>query len=56
MAALFVAAQTAYAMWLNRLLYQRFFPFFDSRAYAMDYATILTVDRLVHVIEPGFAR
>ena len=32
---LFVAVQTAYAMWLNHLLYQRFSPFFDSMAYAM---------------------
>ena len=42
---LFVAAQTAYAMWLNHVLYQRFSPFFDSMAYAMDYATILTLAR-----------
>lgn len=43
--ALFVFAQTLYAMWLNALLYIRTGPFYDSMSYLHDYATILTVSR-----------
>jgi hypothetical protein len=38
-------AQTFYAMWLNRLFYRRFPPFFDSMGYTLAYANILTLAR-----------
>ena len=38
-------AQTLYAMWLNRLFYARFPPFFDSMSYTLAYANMLSLAR-----------
>lgn len=57
MPPLFVLGQTAYAMWLNWLLYQRSGPFFDSMAYAINYAEVLTLSReagIVHGLRAAF--